>query len=320
MCAAAELPITHEDQHYFSSLFEESLVSLESEKLARKTPRGWVYSGISKPVNVVNLNNISDKHVTVLHEKSLLETMDLSKAYNEAHEGAVLLHQGETYLVEEFDLKNLSATVKQKDVNYYTEARKSVDIKIQKQYEEKHVGIPVHIGDVQVTEFYHHYVLKTYDEVIGSRPLDLPQLDFRTVGMWFTIQQDFKEEIIRRGLNFEGGLHAIEHAMIAMAPLYAMCDRWDIGGVSTPLHYDTGQSTIFIYDGFEGGIGISEKLYELVENLFEATLQLLTNCECQEGCPSCIQSPKCGNDNIPLDKAAALLILSRIQSLKRACH
>ena len=317
MCAAAELPITLEDELYFSPLFEDSLASLESEKLVRKTPRGWVYSGISRSVEVVSLNNISDKLVTVMYNEKLLETMDLSKAYNEAHEGAVLLHQGETYLVEEFDLKNLNASVKKKDVDYYTEPRKSVEIMIQKQFQDKHVGIPVHIGEVQVTEFYHHYVLKTYDEVIGNRPLDLPPLDFTTVGMWFTIPQDLKEEIIRRDLDFEGGIHAIEHAMVALAPLYAMCDRWDIGGVSTSMHYDTGLSTIFIYDGFEGGIGISEKLYELVENLFEATLQLLTNCECQEGCPSCIQSPKCGNGNVPLDKKAALLVLSRIQSLKR---
>ncbi|MEE8322087.1 MAG: Zn-binding domain-containing protein, partial [Candidatus Bathyarchaeia archaeon] len=214
------------------------------------------------------------------------------------------------------DLKNLIASVKKKDVDYYTKPRTSVVITIKKQNQDKHIGIPVHTGEIQVTEFYHNYVLKTYDEVIGNRPLDLPPLEFTTVGMWFTIPQELKEEIIRQGLDFEGGLHAIEHAMVAMTPLYAMCDRWDIGGASTSMHYDTGLSTIFIYDGFEGGIGISEKLYELVENLFEATLQLLTNCECQEGCPSCIQSPKCGNGNIPLDKSAALLILNHIQSLK----
>jgi DEAD/DEAH box helicase domain-containing protein len=317
MCAAAELPITPKDHRYFSTLFEDSLTALESEKLATKTPRGWVYSGVSRPVNVVNLNNISDKLVTVMYNGTVLETMDLPKAYNEAHEGAVLLHQGETFLVEEFNLKNLSATVTQKDVNYYTSPRKTVEINIQKQDKVKHIGIPVHIGDVQVTEFYHRYMLKTYDEIIGSQPLDLPPLNFTTVGMWFTIPHELKEEVTRREFDFEGGLHAIEHAMIAMAPLYAMCDRWDIGGVSTPLHYDTGQSTIFIYDGFEGGIGISEKLYALVENLFETTLQMLINCECQDGCPSCIQSPKCGNDNVPLDKAAAVLILSRLQSLKR---
>src|SRR3989304_7354603 len=144
-------------------------------------------------------------------------------------------------------------------------------------------------------------MLKTYDEVIGRQQLSLPPLIFQTIGMWLIIPDEIESEIYSQTLNFEGGLHAVEHAMIAMAPLYAMCDRWDIGGVSTQMHPDTGRPTILIYDGFEGGIGISETLYRLVEELLAATLRLIKNCECLEGCPSCIYSPKCGNENEPLD-------------------
>ena len=147
---------------------------------------------------------------------------------------------------------------------------------------------------------------------MDRKPLVLPPLSFSTVGMWFIIPEGIREEIEDERLDFAGGLHAVEHAMIAMSPMFAMCDRWDIGGLSTTLHPDTGKSTIFIYDGFEGGIGISEALYAKIEELWKKTLQLIENCECEEGCPSCIYSPKCGNENKPLDKEGATIILRRI--------
>jgi DEAD/DEAH box helicase domain-containing protein len=236
----------------------------------------------------------------------------LTKAYEEVHVGAVLLHQGETYISEEFDLNSLIAKVRREDVNYHTEAKKNVDISTKKVLEEKQVGVTVGIGELAITEIYHEFLVKTYDEIIGREPLDLPPLKFSTVGMWFIIPDEIREEIEQRGLDFDGGLHAVEHAMIAMAPIYAMCDRWDIGGLSTPLHPDTGHPTIFIYDGFEGGIGISETLYAQVRELWNKTLQLINNCECKDGCPSCIYSPKCGSENEPLDKEAGSIILERL--------
>jgi len=162
--------------------------------------------------------------VKVTCNGEILETMDLTKAYNEAYEGAVLLHQGDTYIVKNLDLESLTAKVRQEDVNYYTEPAKTVNIEIKRIYEEKQTGTGIGVGKVEVTEFYHNYVLKTYDEVIGRRPLNLPPLNFLTVGMWFTIPEGMRDEIEQLDLDFEGGLHAIEHAMIAMTPLYAMCD------------------------------------------------------------------------------------------------
>ena len=312
MCAASELPLTDKDKEYFPQLFHESIRALEQQNLVRKTPRGWVYSGTARPVEIVNLESISNKTVTVLCNGNVLETLALTKAYQEVHEGAVLLHQGETYISEELNLNSLTAKVRQEDVNYYTEAKKTVDVAVKKVFEEKQNGVNIGLGELAITEFFEEFLVKTYDEVIGREPIELPPLNFSTVGTWFTVPEEIREEVEHQGLDFEGGLHAVEHAMIAMAPMYAMCDRWDIGGLSTPLHSDTGCPTIFIYDGFEGGIGISETLYTKINELWNKTLQLIDNCECQDGCPSCIYSPKCGNENEPLDKKAASIILNRL--------
>ncbi|MGD0645198.1 MAG: DEAD/DEAH box helicase [Candidatus Bathyarchaeia archaeon] len=312
MCAACELPITERDREFFPELFSESLEALAQQNLVRKTSRGWVYSGTARPVEVVNLESISDKTITVTCDGYLLETLALTKAYEEVHEGAVLLHQGETYISEKLDLETLTAKVRKEDVNYYTEAKKTVDVAVKKTHQEKRNAVDVGLGELAITEFYHNYVLKTYDEVVDRKPLNLPPLTFSTVGMWFTVPDEVKVEVEAGGLDFEGGIHAAEHAMIAMSPIYAMCDRWDIGGLSTSFHLDTGQATIFIYDGFEGGIGISEVLYDKIAKLWEKTLNLIDNCECKDGCPSCIYSPKCGNENEPLDKKAASIILRRM--------
>jgi DEAD/DEAH box helicase domain-containing protein len=312
MCAASELPLTEKDIVYFPHLFHESIKALEQQNLVRNTPRGWVYSGTARPTEIVNLESISDKTVTVTLNGKILETLALTKAYEEVHEGAVLLHQGETYLSEELNVSDLTAKVRQEDVNYYTETLKDVDVTIRKTYEEKQEGTAIGLGELVTTELYHQYIVKTYDLVVDRKPLDLPPLSFSTVGTWFIIPEEIQREIENMGLDFAGGLHAVEHAMVAIAPIFAMCDRWDIGGLSTPLHPDTGKPTIFIYDGFEGGIGISEALYAKIGELWEKTLQLVENCECEEGCPSCIYSPKCGNENKPLDKKAANVILRRL--------
>jgi DEAD/DEAH box helicase domain-containing protein len=155
--------------------------------------------------------------------------------------------------------------------------------------------------------------LKHYtEEVIGEEALDLPPVNFQSVGFWFDLPEGATKTVIESGLDFPGGLHAVEHAAIGILPLFALCDRSDIGGVSTPLHPDTGKAQVFIYDAYPGGVGISEKGYELVQELFKATLQVIAECLCEEGCPSCIQSPKCGNNNEPLDKCAAVILLRGI--------
>ncbi|MCL2642661.1 MAG: DEAD/DEAH box helicase [Candidatus Bathyarchaeota archaeon] len=312
MCAASELPVTEDDKQFFPERLVESIQALEREKIVSNTPRGWVYSGTARTTKIVSLENITTKTVTVFCNGNLLETLTLNKAYEEAHVGAVLLHQGETYICESLDLDHLTAKVKQENVHYYTEALKSVDVAINKIYEENAVGTKIGLGELSITEIYHTYLTKTPDALIKKTPLNLPPLSFSTVGLWFMVPAKVKEDIEGQGLDFDGGLHAVEHGMIALSPIFAMCDRWDIGGLSTSLHLNTGEATIFIYDGFEGGIGISETLYSKIRLLWEKTLELVETCECKEGCPSCIYSPKCGNENEPLDKKAACSILKAL--------
>ena len=177
---------------------------------------------------------------------------------------------------------------------------------------EKEVsGVKVCLGVVDVTNQVDGFRKKKHytDEVVGEEVLDLPRMRFITRSLWFDLPQQAVDTIEKSKLDFHGGLHAAEHAAIAILPLFAMCDRNDIGGVSTPFHIDTGRAQIFIYDGYPGGIGIAEKGYEIIHGLWAATLKAIEECPCRDGCPACIQSPKCGNNNEPLDKKAAVILL-----------
>ncbi|MCK5588262.1 MAG: DUF1998 domain-containing protein, partial [Candidatus Lokiarchaeota archaeon] len=320
MCASAELPIKLEEEKYFGSKFEESLDALQRHHLVRQTPRGYVYSGKIRATEVVNLNNISNKiiYVKMANNGKLLETMDLPKAYREAYKGAVLLHQGETYIVENLDLEKMIALVRKEEVDLYTNPLEITDIHVLKVTGEREISLDfkLKVAEVEVTEFYHSYVIKRYDVIIGRMTIDLPPLKFQTVAVYFTIPEWIEEKVHESGYDFNGAIHACEHAMIAMAPMFALCDRWDIGGVSSPYHEDEKKATIFIYDSYEFGIGIAEKIYELIESGFlQTTFELINDCECEDGCPACIMSPKCGNNNEPLDKKGALLILEELLRL-----
>jgi DEAD/DEAH box helicase domain-containing protein len=312
MCASAEMPLTISDSEYFGDI-SEAMDAMGSANIIRRTPRGFVYGGTKSPSEIVSLKNISSHTVRVMCGSELLETMETARACSEAHQGAVLLHQGDTYLIEELDLKLGIARAIKKDVDYYTEALKLSDVAIKKERLKKNVnGIDVHVGDVTVTEQYYEYAMKRYEKLLGYFPLDLPSQVFESVAVWFTLPEELHQDMLAQNKDFNGGIHAVEHGMIAMAPLYALCDRWDMGGLSTPNHPDTNLPTIFVYDAYEGGIGIAEKCYELFPDLAKATLELVRDCECTDGCPACIYSPKCGNKNKPLDKAVAREILEKM--------
>jgi DEAD/DEAH box helicase domain-containing protein len=334
MCAASEMPIKLSEEMYFGEDVEDILKALEDQGLVQSTSEGWVYSGKGRATQAVSLDNISSDIFKVICDGELLETMDRTQAYREAHKGAVLLHQGETYIVEDLDLKNSVVQVKKKDVDYHTEAMKIVDIEIIEEIEKREIGdFVVSFGDVEVNEQYISYKIMKYDKVVGMENLDLPPLYFKTVGLWFAVPEDIKEKIwnkrkedgdIRESLSkrtedlkreiFAGGLHGVEHAMIGIMPFHVMCDRWDVGGVSTPKHSDTKKPTVFIYDGFEGGIGLAEKAFELIVEIVKMSYELVRGCKCEKGCPACVYSPKCGNNNKPLDKEAAILILKELLS------
>jgi DEAD/DEAH box helicase domain-containing protein len=310
MCASNELPLSDGDTDYFTEGYLQSIDELSEKRLLRKREYGWMYSGPPRPETRVKLNNISDQTVTVLLFSRVLETMDITQAYREVHEGAILLHQGEPYRVTSLDLVNLEAQVEEADPGYYTAALKTIDISIKNIIREQNRGIKSGLGKVDVTEYYIEYRRMQNEKIISKHPLNLPPLNFPSIGFWFTIPSSIASRIRSQGLDFAGGLHAIEHAMIAISPLHAMCDPRDLGGVSTELHRDTMEPTIFVYDGYKGGIGLSEKLHELLPELLSTTLNLVRDCKCEDGCPSCIYSSKCGNNNEPLDKKTAIVLLN----------
>ena len=238
--------------------------------------------------------------------------MEASVAFFQIHPGAIYLHQGEPYLVTDLDLDNRTACAEPTSVSYYTQTKEIEDLRIIKQTRRRSCGVvKVYLGEVEVTNTVVGFKKRAQytEEVIGEEPLDLPPQHFPTVALWFDLPPEAIARLDREQLDLAGGLHAAEHAAIAILPLFALCDRNDIGGLSTPLHPDTGRAQIFIYDAYPGGIGIAERGFDLVEELWRATLKAIIECPCEDGCPSCIQSPKCGNNNEPLDKEAAQILL-----------
>jgi DEAD/DEAH box helicase domain-containing protein len=311
LCATAELPVNDvTDTAYFGESLPSFLADLASHDLVRKTARGWVYSGRSRAAGAVHLDGIPGPTFRILCKGKLLETMNQGQAFREAHKGAIMLHQGVTYVVNEMDLETHTIRVTETDVDYYTQTLKEVSLNVIKIIEEQVLhGMKCAFGDVEVTETITGYKIKCKDTIIGTEPLLLPPLTFRTKAFWIVPSDHVGKNVVMAGCDFAGGLHGAEHAMIALMPLHVICDRWDIGGLSSPMFGKTGEPIIFVYDAYEGGIGLAEKAYEILPDLLETAHELVRDCGCEKGCPSCIYSPKCGNDNQPLDKDATILIL-----------
>ena len=318
LCAAWELPLSAGEEKRFGKNYNQVRDELEDNGLLHKQRGRW-YPAASEvyPAQDVNIRSASSQSFDLVDATSgrLLETVEDANAFFQIHPGAIYLHQGESYLVTELNLTAHTAYARPTDALYYTQTRDITDIDILEPLLEKDAdGTMVYLGNVQVTTTVLGFKKKRVftDEVIGEEPLDLPPQSFPTVALWFDIPLQVDEKLVAGGLDFAGGLHATEHAAIALLPLFALCDRNDIGGVSTPFHPDTGKAQIFIYDGHPGGIGIAEKGFELMTELWQATLRAISECLCEEGCPACIQSPKCGNNNEPLDKKAAIMILEEL--------
>jgi DEAD/DEAH box helicase domain-containing protein len=323
-CAAWETPLSERDQSYFGDTLKAELASMEKDRLLRWRNGKWYYPpDIAYPAQTVNIRSTSGKNYAIVDtaDDSLLETIESATAFYQVHQGAIYLHQGDTYLVTKLDLESRTAYVEPADVNYYTRATELSDLRIMAEWQHKAAGpVSISLGEVEVNSSVIGFRKKAQatEEIIGDEPLDLPPQIFNTVALWFDLPAAGVQRISQSGLDFAGGIHALEHAAISVLPLFALCDRNDIGGVSTPFHPDTGRAQIFIYDGHPGGIGIAEKGYELPEDLWEKTYRVVSECPCEAGCPSCIQSPKCGNNNEPLDKRAATILLEELLSLRSA--
>ncbi|MHA2369572.1 MAG: Zn-binding domain-containing protein, partial [Candidatus Hodarchaeales archaeon] len=313
LCASAESPLTFlELKQFWPPQALQTLRGLQQQGLVKNTPWGWTFVGEERPANIVQLAGAFGESLQILWNGALLETISLPQAYREAHEGAVLLHQGETYIVEELDLPNRLIHVQKREVNHYTEALKHTAVQVLEVLQEEERGFRLKMGKVKVTEEYYGYRIKSHDEVVGFVTLNLPPLEYETVALWLELPDDLKALIFDQERDLSGGLHAAEHVLIAMTPMIAMCDRGDIGGFSTVSFGTDEKSAIILYDIFPGGIGIVEKCFEQLETLMAAAQELIQDCPCERGCPSCIQSPKCGSNNEPLDKEIGLVILREL--------
>ena len=315
LCAAKELPLKYGEVEKYFGIGDDLLDELVSNKDLHINSRGdYMYPYDDNPALDHSLDQISGQEFKIMNNGRLLETMERAQVYREAHEGAILINKGDTYVVDSVSLSRGFVNVTQKDVDYHTMVLNQTDINIRKKLSKTSYGkLTIHFGELTVSEDYFKYKKMQFSKAIGTYPLDLPPLKFNTKGLWFTIPKNVKDELEGMFPNeeevFAGGLHGVEHALIGLFPLHTMCDRFDIGGLSTNYHEDTQEATIFIYDGYEGGIGICEKAVEVFVDLLKSTLDLLNNCDCQSGCPACIYSPKCGNDNKPLHKNATKYIL-----------
>ena len=315
LCAAKELPLKYEEIEKYFQIDDDALDELISKKDLHINARGdYMYPYDDNPALDHSLDQISGEEFKIMNNGNLLETMEKSQVYREAHEGAILINKGDTYVVNSVSLSRGFVNVSQKTVDYHTMVLNQTDINIKRKLSKtKYGNLTIHFGELTVSEDYFKYKKMQFSKSVATYPLDLPPLKFNTKGLWFTIPKSVKDTLEDMFPNeeevFAGGLHGAEHALIGLFPLHTMCDRFDIGGLSTNYHEDTQEATIFIYDGYEGGIGICEKAVDVFVDLLKSTLDLLNNCTCQSGCPACIYSPKCGNDNKPLHKNATKYIL-----------
>jgi len=316
LCAAAEeIPLTEADFDLFGPTARAGVEALTEAGMLRRRPRGWFWTDRRRASDLADIRSTGGAPVRLVEVGTgrLLGTVDQSSAHGTCHEGAVYLHQGETYLVRTLDLAENVAMVEQADPDYSTAAREVTDIVVATEREHTSWGAArVSFGDVTVTHQVVSFLRRRQPsgEVLGEEPLDLPERSLDTKAVWWTLPPGTLEDAGLAARDLPGAAHAAEHASIGLLPLFATCDRWDIGGVSTALHPDTGQLTVFVYDGHPGGAGFAERGYHAAADWLSATREAIASCRCDEGCPSCVQSPKCGNGNNPLDKSAAVDLLA----------
>ena len=313
-CAAVELPLTEADLPLFGDPDDVRLLlgDLVRRGVLRARPRGWFWTSRDRPE--VDIRGTGGPPVRLVERDTgrLLGTVDAEASHTQAHTGAVYLHQGESWVVDRLDLEESVALVHAEEPDHTTSAREVTDISIVERLRTRSFdGVELVLGTVDVTHQVVSYLKKRAGsgEVLGEEPLDLPERQLRTRAVWYTVGLDLLEAAGIDWADVPGAAHAAEHAAIGLLPLFATCDRWDIGGVSTALHPDTGTCTVFVYDGHPGGAGFAEQGFVRGGDWLRATREAIAACECPAGCPSCVQSPKCGNGNEPLDKARAVRLL-----------
>ena len=312
--AAAEIPLTEDDLPLFGAGTPELLEALVERGWLRRRATGWFWTKRERASDLADLRGIGGTPVRVVETVTgrVLGTVDPGSAHTTVHQGAVYVHQGDSFVVSSLDLEDSIALVDPADPDYTTSARELTEITVLVSEREENLGAArLHFGQVEVTRQVVSFLRRRIatGEILGEDPLELPPRVLRTRAVWWTLPDAAITSAGVPAADVPGGLHAAEHASIGLLPLVATCDRWDIGGVSTAMHPDTGFASVFVYDGAMGGAGFAEHGYTHARAWLAATREAIVSCECADGCPSCIQSPKCGNGNDPLNKSAAIGLL-----------
>ncbi len=312
VAAAYELPLSDEDDEVFGAGWRERAERLTAAGQLRRAGGRLLPAGSDFVAAKIPLRSASADSVAVIERDSgeMLGLVEAERAFTTIHPGAVYLHLGRSYEVEQLDIEGRRAIVSRFDGDWYTRPKKETEIYIERVREQRTTsGVELHFGEVSVSEqvIAFQRVSISEQEPIDIVALELPEQHFVTQALWYVLPAGLSASLPPDALL--GSLHATEHGQIAVLPLIAMCDRWDIGGLSTNVHFQTGRATIFIYDGHPGGVGITLRGYEQFERLLGDAERLIGECPCESGCPSCVQSPKCGNLNEPLHKAGALELM-----------
>jgi DEAD/DEAH box helicase domain-containing protein len=315
LCAAAqEVPLREGEVGLFGDQAGALLDELTAGGRLRRRPHGWYWTHPEPASALTDIRSGSGRPFSLVEGATgrVVGTVDGGSAHATAHAGAVYVHRGETWLVESLDLDDRVALIERADVAYSTTARELTEITIDRELDHRSWGpARLSFGMVDVTHRVVSYLRRRQPsgDVIDEVPLDLPEQGLSTQAVWWTLSDDQLADSGLLSADLPGAAHAAEHCSIGLLPLFATCDRWDIGGVSTARHADTGRLTVFVHDGHPGGAGISARGFEAARDWLTATRDAIRACTCPDGCPSCVQSPKCGNQNHPLDKAGAVVLL-----------
>jgi DEAD/DEAH box helicase domain-containing protein len=311
--AAAELALTEQDLEIFGPAARQVVDDLTRSGRLRRRQAGW-FSMRRDAAAAAGLRGAGLAPVRVVEEATgrLVGTVDEPSAHLIVHEGAVYIHQGDSYLVRRLDLADRVALVEPGDPGYTTTARDMTEVEVRGELRKMSWGeAEICFGDVQVTRQVVSFTRRRADSgaPFGETPLDLPLRRLRTRAVWWTVSAAQRDRLAAAGVDLGGAAHAVEHASIGLLPLFATCDRWDVGGVSADLHPATGRLTVVVYDGHDGGAGFAERGFQAAPGWLRATRQAISSCDCEAGCPSCVQSPKCGAANHPLSKRGAVALL-----------
>ncbi|MFV0407694.1 MAG: DEAD/DEAH box helicase [Propioniciclava sp.] len=315
--AAQEKPLTTDDERWFGPTTTALLSRLTDQGVLRRRGPAWFWTHAQRAVDSIDLRAMQGRALEIVDTESgrIIGQIDPSAVHRTVHPEAVYVHQGETWIVDELNEAEQWALVRRAEPNYFTQAQSVTTVRILTEEKQRAFGHgAIHVGAIELTGQVTGYLRR--DPITGSvwdsHPLDFPEQTMLTRAVWWTLPTASLDQIAVTAADLPGAVHAAEHAAIGILPAFVPCDRWDLGGLSTTRHPDTGLATVFVHDGLPGGSGLADAAYNLAERWWAATLQRLLTCTCESGCPACVVSPKCGSGNNPLHKEGASLIVAAL--------